>query len=116
MPADPSPGAPGDLLAAAQFAVPDAVPGLAADFARRLGALDAAIFLVDYEQRMLTPLPRPGGPERRAVAVEGTLAGRAFTTLSRQWNADATLLWMPMVEGNERLGVVGYELPEPGGD
>jgi hypothetical protein len=116
MPPDPSPGEPGDLLAAAQFAVPDAVPGLAADFARRLGALDAAIYLVDYEQRMLIPLPRPGAPERHAVAAEGTLAGRAFTTLNRQWNADATLLWMPMVEGNERLGVVGYELPGAAGD
>ncbi|HEY4410769.1 MAG TPA: PP2C family protein-serine/threonine phosphatase [Acidimicrobiia bacterium] len=107
---NPSPKAAPGLLADAQFAVPDAVPGLLADHARRLGALDAAIFLVDYEQRVLTPLPRPGGPDRQAVAVEGTLAGRAFSTMNPQWNADATLLWVPMVEGNERLGVVGYEL------
>ncbi|HZI37799.1 MAG TPA: PP2C family protein-serine/threonine phosphatase [Acidimicrobiia bacterium] len=100
----------GDLLADAQFAVPDDVPGLLTMHAQRLGAIDAAIFLVDYEQRVLTPLPRPGGPHRQAVAVEGTLAGRAFSTLSPQWNSDGTLLWMPMVEGNERLGVVGYEM------
>src|SRR5205807_2589512 len=86
------------------------------EHARRIGALDAAIFLVDYEQRVLTPLPRPGGPDRQAVAVEGTLAGRAFSSLSRQWNGDRTLLWVPMVEGNERLGVVGYELPGDGGE
>ena len=43
--------------------------------------------------------------------MEGTLAGRAFSTLSPQWSGDAELLWVPMVEGNERLGVVGYELP-----
>ena len=109
MAAHPPPQPLGDMLADAQFAVPDDVPGLLAGHARRLGALDAAIFLVDYEQRVLTPLPRLGGPERQAVPVEGTLAGRAFSTISLQWNGDGTLLWVPMVEGNERLGVVGYE-------
>src|SRR5207244_6889873 len=66
--------------------------------------------LVDSEQRVLTPLARPGGPDRQAVAVEGTLAGRAFSTMDLQCNGDATLVWVPMVEGNERLGVVGFEL------
>jgi hypothetical protein len=109
----PSPEPAIDLLTDAQFAVPDDVPGLLAEHARRLGASDAAIFLVDYEQRVLTPLPAPGAPEREAVAVEGTLAGRAFTLLSPQWSNDAGLLWVPLVEGNERLGVVGYELGGP---
>jgi serine phosphatase RsbU (regulator of sigma subunit) len=112
----PSPDPVGDLLSAAQFAVPDAVPELVADHARRVGALDAAIFLVDYEQRVLTPLSGPGGPERQPVTVEGTLAGRAFSTLTPQWTGDGRLLWVPMVEGNERLGVVGYEVPGPVGD
>jgi len=105
-----SPEPANDLLADAHFAVPDEVPGLLAKHARRLGALDATMFLVDFDQRLLVPLPRPGGPDREAVGVEGTLAGRAFATLSLQWNADRTLLWLPMVEGNERLGVVGFEL------
>ncbi|HYH50713.1 MAG TPA: PP2C family protein-serine/threonine phosphatase [Acidimicrobiia bacterium] len=102
-----------ELLGNAQFSVPDDVPELVAEHALRLGALDAAIFLVDYEQRVLTPLPHGGGPDREAVAVEGTLAGRAFTMLSPQWSGDATLLWIPMVEGNERLGVIGYTLDGP---
>jgi Stage II sporulation protein E (SpoIIE) len=110
---NPSSEPVGDLLVDAQFAVPDDVPALLARHARRLGAADAAIFLVDYEQRVLTPLPEPGGPEREAVSVEGTLAGRAFTTLNPQWNGDNTLLWVPMVEGNERVGVIGYELTGP---
>ncbi|MDQ1516747.1 MAG: hypothetical protein QOE80_2577 [Actinomycetota bacterium] len=107
---DPSSEPVRDLLADAQFVVPDEVPGLLSEHARRLGALDATIFLVDYEQRVLTPLPRPFGPERLPVAVEGTLAGRAFSTLNLQWSGDGTLLWVPMVEGNERLGVIGFEL------
>jgi Stage II sporulation protein E (SpoIIE) len=102
-----------DLLAAGQFAVPDQVPGLVAEYARRLGAHDAAIFLIDYEQRVLNPLPRPGGPDRQPVAVEGTLAGRAFITVSAHWSAESAVLWIPMVEGNERLGVLGFELPGP---
>jgi hypothetical protein len=110
---DPSSEPVRDLLADAQFVVPDEVPGLVSEHARRLGALDAAIFLVDYEQRVLTPLPRPLGPDRLPVAVEGTLAGRAFSTLNLQRNGDGTLLWVPMVEGNERLGVIGFELDGP---
>ena len=106
----PSPEPIVDLLADAHFAVPDDVPGLVAGHAGRLGATDAAIFLVDYEQRVLAPLPRPGAPERQPVAVEGTLAGRAFSTLSPQWTGDGQLLWVPLVEGNERLGVIGFEL------
>ena len=102
-----------DLLTDAQFAVPDDVPGLVSKHARRLGALDAGIFLVDYEQRVLAPLPEPGGPERETCTVEGTLAGRAFSLLSPQWTGDGTFLWLPMVEGNERLGVIGYALSEP---
>jgi hypothetical protein len=113
VPPSPSSEPVSDLLADAHFAVPDDVPGLLADHARRLGAHDAAIFLVDYEQRVLTPLPRPGGPDREPVAVEGTLAGRAFGSLSVQWSGDGSLLWVPMVEGNERLGVIGYELAGP---
>lgn len=107
---DPTSEPVSNLLDAAHFCVPDAVPGLLVEHARQLGVVDAAIFLVDYEQRVLTPLPREGGPERQAVSVEGTLAGRAFSTLNPQWGNDHTLLWMPMVEGNERLGVIGYEL------
>ena len=72
---DPSSEPVSDLLADTQFAVPDAVPGLLVDHARRLGALDAAIFLVDYEQRVLTPLPRPDGEPAQAVAVEGRWPG-----------------------------------------
>ena len=109
----PFPEPVGDLLRDAQFAVPDDVPGLLVKSARRLGALDAAIFLVDYEQRVLAPLPVPGGPDREAVTVEGTLAGRAFSTVTPQWSGDGGLLWVPMVEGNERLGVAGYELAGP---
>jgi hypothetical protein len=111
--ADPTSEPVSDLLASTQFCVPDEVPGFLVDHARRLGASDATIFLVDYEQRVLTPLPRPGGPDRQAVGVEGTLAGRAFSTLNIQWNGDNTLVWVPMVEGNERLGVIGFEVAAP---
>jgi len=111
MGAQPSSDPVVDLLATARFAVPDHIPGLVAEHARRLGALDAAIFLIDYEQRILNPLPQEGGPDRQSVGVEGTLAGRAFSTVSVHWSAESAVLWVPMVEGNERLGVLGFEMP-----
>lgn len=39
------------LVQAAQLAVPDDVPGLLVRHAKGLGAEDAALYLVDYEQR-----------------------------------------------------------------
>ncbi len=112
----PSSDPVGDLLSAAQFAVPDDLPRLLTEHARQAGALAATMFLVDYEQRVLTPLPTPEAADLQAVSMEGTLAGRAFSTLSPQWSGDGGLLWIPLVEGNERLGVVGYELAGAAGD
>src|SRR2546430_1651980 len=57
------------------------------------------------------PFSGRGALVAQAVAGGGTLAGRAFSPLSPEWRGARRLLWVPMVEGNERLGVIGYELP-----
>ncbi|MGC9665856.1 PP2C family protein-serine/threonine phosphatase [Planosporangium sp. 12N6] len=75
--------------------------------------IDIAIYLVDLEQRTLRALSEPGKPMPAPLPVDGTLAGRAFMTVSslpaaaRPWR-----LWVPLLDGNERLGVLDVALPD----
>ena len=73
-----------DLAQASHLVVPDDVPALLVKHARGLGAEDAALYLVDYEQRVLAPVPNPDGPERQEVVIDTTLAGRCYRTLEIQ--------------------------------
>ncbi len=70
------------------------------------------IYLVDYEQRALRPLhDRPPTPS--PVAVEGSLAGRAFATLEIQAKARSPrALWVPILDGTARLGVLEVTLAD----
>ncbi|MDI1462736.1 PP2C family protein-serine/threonine phosphatase [Catellatospora sp. KI3] len=74
-----------------------------------LAPLDAAAtcYLVDEEQQHLHPLPGGSLPATGPLAVDGTVAGRAFT-LVRAQPGDGTRLWLPLVDGTERLGVVEF--------
>lgn len=103
----------GDLLLSSQLIVPDDVPALLVQHARRLGAVDAALYLVDYEQRVLVPVPNLGGPVREEVAIDATLAGRCYRTLDLQQAAgeDGVRIWAPVLDGTERLGVLQVDFP-----
>ena len=76
------------------------------DHAVALLGLRAEVLMVNLAQRALVMI-RPGRDER--VDVEGTLAGRAFQLgeLVESTGADGErLLWVPMLDGTERVGVV----------
>ncbi|WP_245666262.1 PP2C family protein-serine/threonine phosphatase [Micromonospora sediminicola] len=80
---------------------------------RELGASDAVMFLVDHHQRVLAPLSDERSPRRELIAVDGTLPGRAYSTMRAvaAVGGDASA-WFPLVDGLERLGVV--EIIGPG--
>ena len=95
------------LIDAAAQLEPDELPGLVSREARRAGLEEACVFLVDHEQRVLEPLlEQPGlGP----LDVEGTLAGRAFQserTVTVARDDGRWVIWMPLLDGAERLGVL----------
>jgi hypothetical protein len=81
---------------------------LVADALQRTGAT-AVVYLVDYEQRGLRPLPPgEGGPED----VDGGAAGRAFTTLRpTPLDPPESGWWVPVVNGTERLGLLRVAAP-----
>jgi serine phosphatase RsbU (regulator of sigma subunit) len=99
------------LLSAVAGSRPEQLPALVAQAARALGAADAVMYVIDYDQLVLCPLlDKPGQPAAAGepVAVEGTLAGRAYATgVPQQTHRDSqTVLWFPLLDGAQRLGVV----------
>ena len=101
----------GHLLETSHDLAPDELVAAVAQAGRAMDADDVAIYLVDYEQTLLVPLP--DGTDRTPLAIDATLAGRAFTALAVQ-EADSAAgprLWLPLLDGAERLGVLGLTLP-----
>lgn len=70
--------------------------------------------VVDLPQRLLHPIPAgPGSVVSAPLAVENTLVGRAYQlgeVLAGTDDGGARLLWVPMVDGSERVGVLRVRL------
>ncbi len=67
------------------------------------------IYLVDHQQRELLPLLGGSAPHRESFSVDGTLGGRAFTlvtTCVSDTEPDGRRLWVPLLNGAERMGVL----------
>jgi hypothetical protein len=82
------------------------------DSAVRQVGVTAEVLLVDLAQRVL----RPVSPQMLlSVGVEGTVAGRAYQfgeILPADDGQGGRLLWVPMLDGTERLGVLRIGLAE----
>jgi hypothetical protein len=103
-----------ELLSAAGSAPPERLPDLAAKAGRVIG-VEVGLHLIDHEQRRLVCMPPSGGPGDGGLAVDGTVAGRAFRTL-RILSSDREgrpRLWVPVLDGAERLGVLEVHLSTP---
>jgi hypothetical protein len=94
------------LVAAARLTVPDDVAKLAADQGRALGAQQVTVFLLDVEQYYLVPLPLHDAEPREPMSIDATLAGRCVQKLEAQEAEGGRQVWIPLLDGLERLGVV----------
>ena len=112
-----SPSTGGDLAARAEHALagllqqshllrPDAIEEAFAAAVRPLGVTEVRIYLADLQQRQLEPLP--DGEDTDALAIDSTLAGYAFRTVTIQHVAagEGHRVWVPLVDGTERLGLL----------
>ncbi len=91
--------------------MPDVLTASAAE----LGATDLVVYLVDFGQTTLEPLPDRAAHAQvpSAEPVATSMAGRAFSdqriiTAARD---DAVRVWIPILEGSDRTGVVALSLP-----
>ena len=111
------------VLAQAGLAEPEALGDLLAAESRPIGISAVRIYLADIQQRHLYPLAGRTGPAARVLAIDSTLAGRAYQTAIIQHapagpngagpgagRADdakgPAQLWVPLGNGAERLGVL----------
>ncbi|RZU33403.1 PP2C family protein-serine/threonine phosphatase [Blastococcus saxobsidens] len=97
------------LLHASHLLAADHLASVAAAHARSMGARETVIYLADYEQATLLPLGGAGIPGRQGLAIDFTLAGRAFRHVEVLTSSPAEgtyRLWVPLLNGVERLGVV----------
>ncbi|MCZ4125575.1 PP2C family protein-serine/threonine phosphatase [Streptomyces sp. H39-S7] len=71
-----------------------------------LGLERIVVYLVDLQQRFLVPLAE----DQATIGVDSSLAGWAYRTLSlrvEEFPAGILTAWLPLVDGVERLGVLG---------
>ena len=105
----------GSLITVARSLHPDELPQAVLDHARRLGATDAVVYLVDLEQRVLVPMGLDGTlAEAGPVDIDATLAGRAFRSqdvVEGEAEGGERRLWIPLLDGSERLGVLAVAVP-----
>ncbi|MDC7121612.1 serine/threonine-protein phosphatase [Cellulomonas fimi] len=93
------------------LATPDGVAEAAHQAAAALG-WSARLYVVDYEQRYLVPMPTSSLPDADAVPIEGTLAGRAFQHVEPvPASGHPGMLWVPLLDGVHRFGVVQLTVP-----
>jgi serine phosphatase RsbU (regulator of sigma subunit) len=102
------------LLAGSHEARPEDLPALAMAAAGRLDARELVIYLVDYGQVNLVPLPGAGAPPRDTVSIDGTIPGRAYALIEtyETGGPDGYRLWLPLLDGTERLGVLEVHTAE----
>src|SRR3954447_8196497 len=103
------------LIEGAPLAPPERLAALTEDAARAL-SVDVVVHLVDHEQRELHRLDPTGRRDTPPIPVDGTLPGRVYqrVRLLPAEGEDAARLWVPLLDGAERLGVLEVVLGSTG--
>jgi hypothetical protein len=106
----------GQLLDRAHEMPPQLIAPLVAEEISRIGGKDISIHLQDYEQRLLVPLPGRGLKVGEPLAIDGSPAGKAFLTRKphRLQLADGIRMFLPLLDGNEEVGVLSVTLNSVG--
>src|SRR5690349_21196778 len=105
------------MLDEARELPPWLVPLWASRPARALGATQITGHLHDYAQRSLGPLSAEavGSGVVGTLPIDGTIAGRAYAhseQLTSPADDGGTLLWTPLLDGTDRVGVLAVHFSE----
>lgn len=109
------------LLRESHVSSPDELPFLVADAAALFGGEDVVTYVADLQQRVLVPFrhrqQRSVTAYPQVLGMDSTVAGRAFQLMQQLTQAagrgleDSIRVWLPLLNGTERLGVLGVVLP-----
>ena len=108
-----------DLLREAHLAADHDLPELFTRHASALGVRDPVAYVADLQQRVLVPFLDTEQPSREnpgVLTIDATLAGRAYQhvevlTQALENTVDELRVWLPMLDGTERLGLLAVTLP-----
>jgi hypothetical protein len=100
------------LLDRARELPPQLIAPLVAEEVHRLGGRAVSILLQDYDQLTLAPLPGRGLLAGEPERIDGSPAGDAFlrATLVEESLADGVRMFMPLLGGGEKVGVLALTL------
>src|SRR3954468_19651032 len=95
-----------EVLRRTHLGVPEAFGRIFSEAARTIGVTALVVYLVDYEQQTLLPVPSPDADGAQPLSIRGTVAGRAFasTSIMNVEADDGQRLWVPLLDGTERVG------------
>jgi hypothetical protein len=98
----------GDVLERYHTTAPERLGDLIANAAAVAGADACTLYVQDYSQEHLIPLPGPAAAAE-PLPIAGTVPGRAFTEEQELDEPDGNRLrlWLPVLDGTDRLGVLG---------
>jgi hypothetical protein len=104
------------LLKRSHLLEPGMVAGAIAEAVQPLGIRSVRIYLSDLQQRSLRSLPGSTGEGPETLEIGSTVAGRAYRSIRIQ-HSEASLrtpqrLWIPLIDGTERLGVLELEVTD----
>lgn len=100
------------LLDRAHLATPGQLPDVVREAARELD-WTATVYMADYDQRLLVPAPVEGRQVSDPLSIDSSLGGRCFRTVQPiRMGGEGRGLWVPLLDGTERLGVLELVVPE----
>jgi serine phosphatase RsbU (regulator of sigma subunit) len=104
----------GTLIDRAHEMPPQLIAPLVAEVIGVIGGRDVTVLLQDYDQLTLVPLPGRGLLTEEPVPIDGSSAGRAFLgdALIEQAVADGVRVFVPLLDGTDRVGVLAFTSEE----
>ncbi|MEW2545115.1 PP2C family protein-serine/threonine phosphatase [Streptomyces sp. NPDC047002] len=90
----------------------EGLPTLVSRYAAAAGVGRARIFLADLQEdvlREVTGVGQDAGAGGSSLRIDGTLAGRAYQNMEEVVSPDLRRRWLPVLDGTERLGVLGFD-------
>jgi Stage II sporulation protein E (SpoIIE) len=100
------------LLNRSHLLEPGMVAGAITEAVQPLGIRAVRIYLSDLQQRSLRLLPGSTGEGPEALEIGSTVAGLAYRSIHIQRSEAPLRLWIPLIDGTERLGVLELEVTD----
>jgi hypothetical protein len=95
---------------------PQLIAPLVAEVIAAIGGRDVAVYLQDYEQMTLVPLPGKGLVGGEPVPIDASsAAGQAFLgdAMTEQAVGADVRLFVPLLDGTDRVGVLAFTADRP---